>query len=287
MSAEEGLINVDDDAAPPAPPAAPVASAPPEPAAPVAPADPPDVAQVDEVEVGGAKYVPLAAVKAERERRQTAESRLQQTERENAELKPYADLLRNNPGLLTRPAAPEPPAAPTVDPRLEALAKSLDLYTPEGKPDLERAKTITGIVASQAQSIAQEAIRPYAQQTAQEKSNRNFQAALGMKDAAGRSPSPAALKQVWGIMPVEQTADPNVAGILALTALGMDALNTKPAPPAPGPILVTEPAGGHPHTRPGLSALERNVAKDRGIPEAKFAELTQGFQSGRSHQLED
>lgn len=285
MSEESALVNIEDDG-PATPEPVAVAPAVPEHETPPVTEDP-DTASVDAVEVGGVKYVPLGAVKGERDRRQQAETKVQEQDRWINENKPYVDFIRNNPQLLQRPAAPEP-VTPSVDPKLEQIARTLDLYTAEGKPDLERAKTFKALVSSEAHDIAQQAIQPYAQQTAQERSSRNFQAALGMKDAQGRSPSEKALRQVWGIMPVDQTADPNVAGILALTAMGMDAINTKPAPAPPaGPPVVTESAGGHPRTRPGLSPLEQRIAKDKGIKESDWAKHTENFQSGRSHQLED
>jgi hypothetical protein len=174
-----------------------------------------------------------------------------------------------------------------VDPRAEALAKTLDLYTPEGKPDVARATIINQMMRTTAQEISQQHMAPIHERNYQAESARNYQVALGVKDAQGRSPSPEALAQIWRTMPAQQTADPSVASILALTALGLDSVSQKPRPQAPGaPPLVTEGMGGNPR-RPALSKLEASIARDRGIKESDWADNTKGFVPGRAQQLED
>jgi hypothetical protein len=203
--------------------------------------------------------------------------------------RPYVEFLKANPDLL-KPRQQAPAAfgtpAPQVDPQAEALAKTLDLYTPEGKPDVARATAFNQMIRSQAQQIAQQTIAPIHEQNYQTESARNFQIALTVKDAAGRSPSPASLAQIWKTMPAHQTADPNVASILALTALGLDSVSQKPQPQAPGAPLVTEGMGGN-IRRPALSALEARLAKDRNMKESEWQDNTKGFVPGRAQQLED
>ncbi len=84
-----------------------------------------------------------------------------------------------------------------------------------------------------------------------------------------------------------QTADPHVASILALTAMGLDRVNQKAPPAAPNsPPLVTEGQGSAPR-RASLSKLEQNIARERGITEGQWAKNTEGFVSGRAQNLED
>lgn len=274
---DDGVMNVEDDG-----PAAPVVEAP---AAPVeaAPADA-EPAEVQPVEVDGTVMVPLAALKSERQQRQTAEKEL-------ARVKPYAEFIEKNPNLV-RPQAPPPPApttfgAPPPDPRLEGLAKSLDLYTPEGKPDLARASYLQGFMMQTAHQMTQQQMAPLREDNHQTKSARNFQVMLATKDASGRPVNPQNLAAMWRSVTAEQSADPDVAAVLALTALGMDAVSRQQQPAAPGaPPIVTEGVTGAPR-KASLSQLETNLARERGITDAKWAENTKTFQPGRSNQLED
>jgi hypothetical protein len=288
---DEGLINLEDDG-PVQPPVSPAPSgeAPPVAAAEQVPAAPPEEPE-DAVEVGGQKYVPVGAVIAERKARQALQAkaeRVDELEKYARDSQPYVEFLKANPGLISgrQPAAPTPQPE-HVDPQTEALAKTLDLYTPEGKPDLARAGTIRQMMTATAQQIAQATIAPIQEESAQTRSARNFQVALQIKDKDGRSPSQAALMQIWRTMPASQTADPNVASILALTALGLDSVHQARPPVASAlPPLITEGQGAAPR-RASLSSLEQSIARDRGITEAKWAENTKGFAPGKANQLED
>jgi len=291
---DEGLVNLEEDgpAVEAAFPAEPAAAEAPATEAPVeAAAEQP--AEVEAVEVAGQRYVPAGVLRElQEERKQRKE-----LQKQNADLdayardsRPYVEFLKANPGLINGRQQQAQPAAPqqeTADPQTEALAKTLDLYTPEGKPDLARAGTIRQMMTATAQQIAQQTIAPMREESDQTKSARNFQVALGIKSADGRSPSQQALAQIWRTMPASQTADPNVASILALTALGLDSVSTKPLPAAPAQApLVTEGQGGGPR-RPSLSAMEQSIARDRGMKEADWAANTKGFTPGRANQLED
>lgn len=292
MTEDANLTNVEDDGPPivaeDTPPAAVVA--PPEP--PVPAADDETPAEVDAVEVAGKKYVPVGALIGERKQRQALQEKANKADQLEAyvhETRPFVEFLKANPDLLKprQPTPPSAPAEPTTNPRAEALAKTLDLYTPDGKPDLVRAQSIQQMVTDTATEIAQKAIGPVHQRNHEDQSARNFQIALTVKDADGRSPSQESLTQIWRTMPAHQTADPNVASILALTALGLDRVTKKnaPLPPANAPIVTESPGGSV--RRPSLSQLEQNIARDRGISETKWQEQTKGFVAGRPTTLED
>lgn len=288
---DEILTSLEDDAAPVVPPPAPAAvAAPAEPAAP----DPEKPAEVDAVEVGGQKYVPLGAVKAEREKRQAVEkeaARAVDLERQLNELRPYAEFVKANPQLLQprpEPVAPAVPA-PVADEATATLAKALDLYdSTTGQLDLPRAKMIRSLISSEAKAISDAAVQPLQARNAQEQSAMNFQRALQVVDADGAKPSEASLRAVWQSMPAADTADPRVAGILAMTALGMDRL-TKRSPVAPPPQApaVSEASGGNPTTRPALTDLEQRIAKERGMTQAAWQDRTKGFTRGTANTLED
>ena len=117
---DEGLINVEDDAPTPV-----EALTPQEPASDSAPDDqtPPVEAQdrpatVDAVEVGGQQYAPIAALKAEREKRQALEPlarRAQELEAWQQQNAPYIEFLRANPDFLRQQQRqPDPVPAPST-----------------------------------------------------------------------------------------------------------------------------------------------------------------------------
>ena len=288
----EELLNVEDDGPDPATipePAAPIAAAPEVPPAAPEEEDPTSVDLRDIPKVSGL----LAALKSERESNKALKekaSRAEQLEAYVNESRPYVEFLKNNPDLLKprqAPPAPQPSPVQDVDPQAEEMARLLDLYTPEGQPDLKRAQKFLKVVDTKAAQQAQAVVAPVHARSAQEQSNANFNLALTYKDPAGRSPSRDALAAVWRSMDPSQTADPHVASILTLTALGMDYANTKPQPQAPQHApLVTEGSGSAP-ARPNLSRLEASIARDRGVKESTWQDFTKGFQPGRPQQLED
>lgn len=295
MSEEPGVVNVEDDGPAITADDAAEAGTPLAAGAEQAPPVPDDeaAAEVEAVEVAGKKYVPVGAVIAERKQRQALQQkadRADELERYVNDSRPYVEFLKANPDILKPRQAPPAPVtfgAPADDPQEVALAQTLDLYTPEGKPDTARARTIRTMMTTTAQQIAQQAIGPLHERTHQDQSARNFQIALTVKDADGTSPSQESLLQIWRTMPAHQTADPNVASILALTAIGLDRVTKKKVPAAPvGAPVVTEGQGGQ-RPRGTLSQLESNVARERGISDTKWQENTRGWVAGRPTTLED
>lgn len=274
------VVSLEDDAPQqPAPVAAvpepaPVAVAPP---APVVPDEP------GAVEVDGQHMVPVGAVIAEREKRQAERNRADALEQQ---LRQTLELAQRLQQPAPQPAAPV--GAPPPDPDVVAYAQTLSLYKADGTPDLEGASRLLSIAESRAERRAQAAVQPLIAQTEQERSAMNFRAALNITNGAGQRPSENALRAIWQQMPVQYTADPNIASILALTAFGADGMTARPpvAPPAQQPVY-TEASGGNPKTRPNLSALEETIAAQRGVDVTKWKELTKGHTQGRPSVLED
>ena len=300
---EDNLINLEDDGAASVPAAmaqqVPEATAP-APEAPPADVVPPEAqpAEVESVDVGGQKYVPLAAVLAERsEKRALKEkaARADALEQYVNESRPYVEFLKNNPQLLQpRQPDPVPSAAPQTppadDPETLEAARLLDFYMGDGsgRLDATRGAKLRAMIRAEAEKIADSRVKPIYDQTYQSQSQVNFQRALQLKDPNGRSPSEASLRQIWQTVGPEITADPRAAGILAMTALGIDAMGQRPivAPPASAP-LMTEASGGTTRSVRPLSDLERKLAAERRVPEVKWQELTKGHKVGHTNVLED
>lgn len=271
-------------------PASPPSPAPPAAIPPEVPADKP--AEVDSVEVGGEKYVPVSALQAERQRRQELSqkaSRVDELEAFVREAQPYVNFLKANPQVMQpRQEQPVKPAESVEDPDALEAAKLMDFYRADGQPDTARGAQWLKLQDRRAQRVAQTTIQPMREQSAQERSTQNFALALQMQDADGRKPSPEALRTVWQAMPAEYTADPQVASLLAVTALGLDQVQRKSPPKAPDrDPVITESSGGGPRNQASMTELETRVAQQKGVTATRWQEATKGFQKNRPSPLED
>lgn len=281
-------MNLEDDAPIETPPE-PVAETP----APVEPEAPPEpAAEVDAVEVAGRKYVPVQAVIAERKQRQELKAiadRVPQLEADNAAMRPYIEFLKANPQLMQPRQEQVTPPLPSADPDVVELTQSMDFYKPDGTPDYDRGAKHLAMMDRRSERLNAKAVQPFREASLQEKSTQNFAKALAFKDLDGRSPDPQVLSGLWQRMKLEDTADPNVVGMLSAAALGMTGLVKRRtvAPVQPPPALVTEASGGHPQARQTMSRLEETIASNRGVSATKWQEATTGFQKGRPNVLED
>lgn len=246
------------------------------------------------VVVGDQKMVPLSALISERDKGKDLKTRADQFDQLSgyvSQVKPYIEFLQANPDLMTRATAPAPtPAAvPEHDPVAEQLAKTLDLYTPDGKPDIARAKTLVTVIDTIADAKADARVKPIAESTAKSKSAENFQRALVTVTPDGRKVDPAVLKGIWERLPVAATADETQAGVLVYAALGYDVMHgTKTATPSALPTpLVSESNTGRITQPAALSSFDESVAASRGITPQNYATLTAGYVKGRPSTLED
>lgn len=233
------------------------------------------------------KLVPLSALQAERDEKKQLRDRLAQVEAWAAQNKPYVDFVQANPHFLQQPK-PTAPVAPDVHPADVEYAKLLDLYKADGTPDTDRAAKFRGLVAQEARTIATNEVAPIRQQTAQDQSAVNFQRALQIKDGSGKSPTEGNLRAIFSTMSPEETANPQMAGLAAMFALGLERMQPQApvvAPPA-NPPVYTEASGGIASAKP-LSAFEQRMATERGRTPQQWQELAKGYQKGVPTQLED
>ncbi len=265
-------------------PALPVA-VPAEPVTPPAEVPPPDPDEQDAVELPAGKHVPLAALKSVRAENAALKAKAAENDSLRSQLaqaSPYVQFLQQNPQLMQRPVEP-PPAPVGGDPELIELATSLDYYTPQGQPDLERAKRHQGIVQREARKMAEQ----------NDASMRNWQAAVQEKLPNGQPIDQTLLRAAWGEVSRQNpamTADPRVARVIVNTVMA-EQWRTSPLgaqPPAPpGPPVRTESTGANPRQpRTAMTEAEHAIVKDR-MSDEKYATLTKDFVKGRTNVLED
>lgn len=282
-------LNLEVDETPGPPAQAPAATPPPTPQA------DPDEAQAVEVPNAG-KMVPLAALKAVREenkglKAQTA--RLEQLEQYARDAQPYVDFIKQNPQLVQQRQQPQAPTA-DADPKLVKIAKSLDFYTTDGKPDLERARNHQALIREEAQEIANQVVQPVAMNTYSQAAQRNWQTAVQEKLPNGAAIDTNLLTIAWqGVQRVNPAAlaDPNTIRFIINNVMA-EQMRANPTmyqqPAAPGrPPVVTENVGARPNASNRMNDTQRAIVAGRGIDDKKFGELTAGFNPGRMNVLEE
>ena len=297
---DENLMNLEDDG-PALPPPEPVPASP-EPAVPVAAAPEADAEldlnAVDLKDEGRIRGLigELSRLRSERKDLKGAKEQLSQLQQQVAEMKPYADFVRNNPQLL-QPRQPEPqtPPPPDADPDAIEAARLMDFYRADGTPDVERGAKWLALQDKRANRVAQTTIQPLQQQSLQERANANYVMLRNFKLANGAALKPEIVDGLWQAAAREpnglQTlANPESVRALALLAMGAQAYATPQQPAAPAaPPVVTEASGGRPSLAPvRLSALEERVLSQHGhLNATKYADLTKDFKPGRANVLED
>lgn len=247
----------------------------------------------DAVELqAGVKYVPIGVVRALREELKTVKplaQRAQELERESADNRAIVEFIRANPQLMQPPAAPV--AAPqSEDPALIEYARTLDLYTADGKPDTTRAAKLREMTRADAQAIAQQAIAPMQEVTHEQRAATQIQQLVN----GGIAPEFIA-EAVRHVLPqqmpkaeaLQVMASPHVMNLIKLTATGLQA-SAKAAAPAPAvvaapdnPPLYREPAGGGTPLQ-----VSEDHTKKLGIKHDDYVKAASRYVAGRANSLE-
>src|SRR3990167_7812082 len=180
---------------------------------------------------GGVKFVPLGAVIAERTQRKEATKQLAAKDAEIAALKPRAEefdrvkatvsqalplieKMKNRPDLmaqLDQPVRQQETPKSLSDAEAIEYAKDFDLYTPDGKPDVDRAQRIAAKHDAQADRRAQAVLAPLQEQNAQQAAAAMRLKVGTIKDPSGQTVDPGILDEVWNVVPPEMSARPEVA----------------------------------------------------------------------------
>ena len=286
----EDLDVVDPDIAPPAPDPAPAADPAPEPAPPAED----EIPEAVEVQPG-VRVVPVSVVQALRNELKALKpqaQRAQELEQQVNQYRPYAEFLQQNQHLLHPPQPAPAPVAQADDPALVEYARTLDLYTADGRPDTGRAQKLRDMTRQEAQAIAQQTVAPMQEATHAQAAAQNLQWMTSLKDANGQPLEEQfiieTVRSVYGNMSrteaIKTLADPNVAQVLANTAMGRQAMSKpfRPAPVAPSAApLHVEAAGGNAPIQ-----VSDTHTKRLGIGQADYVDRAKSYQPGKSNVLE-
>lgn len=220
------------------------------------------------------------------------ESQIAQLQQQVQQLTPYAQAFQAH-----QQAAQQPQQNAQEDAEAEEYAKVLDLYQPDGKPDIARAKKALAAIDRLATRKAEATVAPIQQTQVQERAAYNLARAKNTELAGGVKADPAILDLVWRQLDPALTATPEGAKQAFIAALGYSHLTKAASPAQPaaqpgqpqrapngrfqpqqpsqpvGDPLFTEKAGGRdtPADQP-LSAHELSYIKAAGITEKDYRE---------------
>lgn len=249
---------------------------------------------------GGVKFVPLGAVIEERTKAKEAKAATAALQTELDSVKGKADLwdrakaqveqalpliekMKGRPDLMAQLDRPAPTTLQTLtDTEAIEYAKDFDLYKTDGTPDVDRAQRIAARHDAMADRRAEAKIAPFRQNDHQRASADLKAKLLVYKDASGTTLDPQALEQVWGIVPPELSARPEVAEVLYLMAKGIASSKPEKAR-GPGPVLQTESIGGGGKVE---SDKPSRFATAAGISQAEFKKTASAFKPGAVNVLE-
>lgn len=279
-----------------------VVEPPPEPAVVAAAEPPPDAeAQADAAEANaleiptGEKLVPLSALTAVRGKLREAKAQmgdvesvkaeLARTKQEAAALAPYADAFRAMQAAQQAqpPAQAAEPAPDTAE--VEALARDLDFYKPDGTLDVDRATRMQAMIDRRAAQQAAQSVAPIVQQTARDRAAQNVQMAIKtVHPQTKQGADPAILNALVGQIAnqpggMEMLANPEAVKQVWLNAYALTTLQGTGAAPVaavtPTVPVVSDRSGGNAvvGTAPTLSSAEKKAAKEAGLSETEYMKI--------------
>lgn len=263
----------------------------------------------------GTRYVPLQALQQTRAELKAARALAAEVETLRAKaaqgeqtaqwvesVRPLLDRLKARPDVVqaimtgqpvpgvTAPAAPAPDPEEALLPRQDAedLARTLELYTPDGQPDVARARKVAAVMRRTADDETTRKQAPVMQAMAAGQAGTLKGQYATVKDKQGRTVNPQVLDQLWNIVPAELIArDPNVAGVLYYAAKGYAAHHglDEPVPPSRAPIVSEASGGGRP-AAPVLTEFDRNISRAMQVTEKQYSETGAKYKPGAINVLE-
>jgi hypothetical protein len=242
------------------------------------------------------------ALAAQVEQLREAAAHGEQVEQQLDTLRPLLARLKNRPDIVAAVMAPGPgPAAGPQSPYptdpgeailpkhdAEDLARTLELYTPDGTPDLLRARKLALFMRRTGGEEALRVTAPVSETMAANQAGTLRQQYAQIKDKAGRTVNPQILNQMFQIVPPGLIAqEPNVAGVLYYAAKGYAAHHgLDEAAPVGRPPLMSEPSGGRAPAVATLTELDRNLQRAMQVSEKQYTDAGARYKPGAINILE-
>ena len=253
------------------------------------------------VEIPTGKVVPLQALQAERHAKKQEREARERLEQEVVGLRDKAGKLDQIAGewQAVQPliqqiqrgeyqkAAPKASAGPLSDAEAVEYAKDLDLYKVDGTPDTDRAQRLAARNQKLVEHQTQQALAPFAQQTATQQSRSLFEQAATMKDPSGATVDKNILQQFWQMVPAELSAQPQVATILHRVAVAESLIQGKyKGLTTPPPVVETASLGGGGAPKDSLTAVDRRFLEASDMKSDEYTKIGSRFKPGQHNVLE-
>lgn len=261
---------------------------------------------VQTIEHQGVKLVPIGEMlrfrkESKQLKKQLADlqpqvERMAQVEQQIAEIRPYAEFIKQNPEILEHAANGTKPSRtaeqPVEDIEARDTAEDLGLYTADNKLDIARARRILDRATSNAEKKLQKEIEPLRRQTVEGQAAAMKQRLYSLKAQDGVTPiaTRESLDEMSKVLPADLLAQPNVAFFVALAAAGFDKFNGR-APKAAQ--RAEEPEYDEPlHTEApgrrgsGLNPELQKLGQRMGVTEAQLKDINQKYVPGKALALE-
>jgi len=281
--------------------APPVAQTPPEPPVQATPKADDEPEPEGTIEIPQGKVVPLGAVQAERAKRKEAERLAVEKDAKIAELSQKAQAFDEAKSYLdqARPIIEEirakknapQPQPPNFDPALELeateYAKDFDLFTAEGKPDVQRALRILKRNDERAARQAHQAVAPVLQRDALTTTRGMFQQMVSRPEQNGFKIDANLLAEAFNTVGPEMiAANPQVAEVLYQNTLGRQILMGHKPTQAPPPPLVSESVGAGKPSEVTLTDFDQRIMQASGMKTSDYKETRERYKPGQNNSLE-
>lgn len=223
--------------------------------------------------------------------------RMAQVEQQIAEIRPYAEYIKQHPELIEQAASGTAPSRTTPQPEddIEArdTAEDLGLYTADNKLDIARARRILDRATANAEKKLEKQLEPMRRQNAEGQAAQMRERLYGLKAKDGVTPiaTRESLDEMAKVLPPDLLAQPNVAFFVALAAAGFDKFNGR-TPQAAARAAEDEGYNDPLHTEaPGRRGTSlppelSRMGKRFGVSEAQLKEVTQKFDPRQALELE-
>lgn len=177
----------------------------------------------NQVTVGDTKYIRAEALQQARAETQQLRGIVDQIAPYQSEFAEFLNNKRSSRESAVRQAAPASDADYSDD-DLKGIATLNNYYTEDGQTlDLGRARQALDVMTRIADRRTARAIEPVARTSAAERASRNRQEALSRQYVDGAPiAAPEFIQQAFDAIPAEYAADPNVANLVQIVAMGLE-----------------------------------------------------------------
>lgn len=220
-----------------------------------------------------------AARETERARADAAEAALAKVNGDVEKLTPLLKAMQTRPDLVehamrgTRPSAVEHPANDAADPEMIELAKAMDLYDADGKPDAARAARINATFEKKADAKAEARVAPIINGQVAQRAEANKTLLYGW--AKDGHVSKAGVDKAIAMLPGAESllAHDGVRDVIYFIAKGMSPAQAKAAAGVNGDVLHTEAAGGRGKASVEIPSFSKRNAERRGKSVTEWSKI--------------